>query len=461
MPGVGLRGRGTGSGSRPIGSAILRLVRELLEMELDEVAERTGLQKATLQYLERGRGGEPSLATLERCMDGMGVSMAAFEELMALAEEIREGMGPGIWVGPFLLEGSGIREDREFSRSAGKLMRESLLEYRERASIEEMAARDRQLAAEIGVYLRGRENLPDVVRKDPGCHLWSVAEWLCEESTRTAPRSRERAAQLAEAALVVAEFAPGEERFRKRLQGSCWGHIGHVRRLEAGVNAKRALGESDSAFVTCRNLWALGEGGDPYKLLDAGKILGMEAFLRRDQGRLEEAVRLLRQAMPLASKSLQPYLQVNYGRVLEYMGDSEGAIRILEEAAREAPRNLLFYARFNVCVNLCHLRRHDEAEAMLPEVKRLGLETESQDHEIRVKWLSGRVDAGRGRTEEALGCFRSLKRHFSNKGEVYDVALVSIEIARLYLENGETQILRGLSLSTVNDGRRRPADHGC
>ena len=219
MPGVRLRGRGTGSGSRPLGSAILRLVRELREMDLDEVAEKTGLLKSTLQYLERGKGGEPSLATLERCMEGMGVSMAAFEELMSLAEEIREGMGPDRWVGPFLLEGSRIRGGRDFSRTAGKLMRESLLEYRDRASIQEMAARDRQRAAEIGVYLRGRENLPDVVREDPGCHLWSVAEWLCEESTRTAPRSRERAAQLAEAALVVAELAPGEEKFRKRLQG--------------------------------------------------------------------------------------------------------------------------------------------------------------------------------------------------------------------------------------------------
>jgi tetratricopeptide (TPR) repeat protein/transcriptional regulator with XRE-family HTH domain len=445
MPGVGLRGRGTGSDSRPLGSVILRLVRELLEMEPDEFAEKTGLLKATLQNLERGKGGEPSLATLERCMDRLGVSMAAFEELMVLAKEIREGMSPDRWVGPFLLASPGIREDQEFSRTAGKLIRGSLLEYRDRASIQEMAARDRQLAAETGVYLRGRENLQEVVREDPGCHLWSVAEWLCEESTRTAPRSRQRAAQLAEAALVVAELAPGGKKFRQRLQGSCWGHIGHVRRLEAGVNARRALEESDSAFITCRNLLALGEGGDPYKLIDVGKVLGMEAFLRRDQGRLEEAVRLLRQAMPLASKSLQPYLQVNYGRVLEYMGDSEGAIRILEEAAREAPRNLLFHARNNVCVNLCHLRRHDEAEAMLPEVKRLALETESQDNEIRVKWLSGRVDAGLGRTEEALGCFRSLKRHFSSKGEVYEVALVSIEIARLYLENGETQIVRGIA----------------
>ncbi len=82
------------------------------------------------------------------------------------------------------------------------------------------------------------------------------------------------------------------------------------------------------------------------------------------------------------------------------MGDYEGAIQVLEEAAQKAPRHLLFFVRSNLGVNLVHLGRYEEAEALLPEVARLAIETESQDHRTRVRWLSGRVAAGRGRREE-------------------------------------------------------------
>jgi tetratricopeptide (TPR) repeat protein len=424
-------------------SLTFRLIRELKGKRQEELAEVAGMQKSTIQKLERGKK-DPPLSTIERCMRALKVSMTAFEEMLALAEEIRDGEIPDQWVGPVLIEGHQVGRARDFGRTVGKLQRGTFRDYVIRTKADEKIAKDREAARQIGIYLRGRENLVEVVRQDPGCHLWSVAEWLCEESMNRArsldhSKKRERAAECAEAALVVAELAPCDERFRMRLTGYCWGHIGNIRR------AKNAFDASHNAFANCSKLLAAGESGDPYGVLDVGRILGMEASLRREQGRFPEALRLLRDAMPVATREIQPYLQLNYGAVLQQMGDSETAIRVLEEAALRAPRHLLFSARFRVGVSLCHLGRHEEAEALLPAVVRLALDTKNEDYQVRVRWLAGRVAVGRGRPEEALVVFRSVQGHFMKGGNAYDAALVSLDLAKLHLERGEVATVKRLA----------------
>jgi len=174
-------------------------------------------------------------------------------------------------------------------------------------------------------------------------------------------------------------------------------------------------------------------------------LMGMEASLRREQGRFTEALRLLREALPIATKDIQPYLRLNCGIVLEQMGDAESALQVLQEAAEEAPQHLLFFARFRVGVTLCHLGRYEEAEALLPEVARLCTETGSKDYRIRIRWLSGRVAAGRGRAGEALGLFRSVQREFLELGFLYDAAIVLLDLAKIHLEQGETSTVRRLA----------------
>jgi tetratricopeptide (TPR) repeat protein len=397
------------------------------------------MEKETIQYLERGKGGEPRLSTMEQLMAGLGVSMAAFEEMSVLAEEIRQGETPDRWVGPFLFEGSLLRKAREFSRKMGHLQKDSFREFVIRNRVQELAAKDREVAAQIGIYLRGRENLVEIVRGDRGCHLWSVAVWLCDESLTAITEDSGRASKFSEAALAIAELVLGEERFRRRLAGFCWAHVGNIRRVASAFQA------ADAAFATCRDLWSAGSAGDPYGLLDAGRVLGMEASLRRAQGRLPEALRLLENALPVATTKERPYLNLNVGKVLEDLGDSNGAIRILENAAQEMPQHLLFTARFNLGVNLCHLSRFEEAEAVLAEVARLAVSQGNQSNRARLRWLSGRVAAGRGRMTEAIGYLRSAQSDFLRQGNAYDAALATLDLAKLYLEQGDAATVRRLA----------------
>jgi tetratricopeptide (TPR) repeat protein/transcriptional regulator with XRE-family HTH domain len=423
---------------RPLRSLVLRFVRDLCGVEQQELADKADYQKSTVSYFERGKV-EPKPEAMERLMGALGVSPSTLNELLRIAEEIRDGEGKDKWVGPILVSGEKLRRAREFGRDAVSREGKQFEDYLVRGWVEEGAEKDRDTARQIGIYLRGQKNLVKVVREDLGCHFWALAEWLCGESLNLVAKDRDRAAECAEAARVVADLIPGDERFRSRLSGYCSGHIGNIQR------ARNDFEEAAVAFETCSRLLAAGEGGDPYDLLDVGRLMGMEASLRREQGRFTEALRLLREGLPIATKDIQPYLRLNMGIVLEQMGDAESAIQVLEEAGRQAPRHLLLSARYAVGVNLVHLGRHEEAEALLPEVARLCMETESKDYEMRVRWLSGRIAYGRGRTDEALGLFKSVQRAFIEQGNAYDAIVVALDLTKIYLGRGETMVVRRLA----------------
>src|SRR5947209_579384 len=126
-------------------SLILRLIRELKGKRQEERAEAAGMKKSTILYLERGKK-DPPMSTIERCMRALKVSMAAFEEMLALAEEIRDGEVPDLWVGPVCLAGHHVGRARDFGRAGGNLQRGSFRDCIIRARAEELGEGDRETA---------------------------------------------------------------------------------------------------------------------------------------------------------------------------------------------------------------------------------------------------------------------------------------------------------------------------
>jgi transcriptional regulator with XRE-family HTH domain len=427
---------------RPLRSAVLSFLRVVLGVERKDLAEATGMKESTIEGYERGKH-EPSVAALERLTSAMGVSQATLEDLLATAEEVLDGRASDVWVGPILVSATRMRRSREFGRDMGRVARQSFPEWVLRDWVEGEVEKDRETAGEIGFYLRGRENLAAAVREDPGCHLWSVAEWLANESMKMIPRNRERAAELAEAARVVAELAPIEERFRSLLEGFVWAHIGNVHR--AGGELKAA----DAGFARSASSWAAGTGGDPHGFLDAGRVWGMEASLRMHQGRFPEALRLVHQALAVATPKERPYLLLTHAKVLEEMERYEEALRVLRDTATQIPPHLVFSHRFKLLVNLCNLNRHEEAESLMPELLDVGLAVASRSDQVRLRWLQGRIAAGRGRAAEALDHLWSVRAEFLTRGNAYDTALVSLELARIYLEQGKTGAVKSLAAESA------------
>ena len=138
---------------------------------------------------------------------------------------------------------------------------------------------------------------------------------------------------------------------------------------------------------------------------------------------------------------------------LEQSNAYEQALATLHEAAPRIDPHREPGHRWGFCYNqaicLCHLGRAGEAAALLPELRGLAVQLDNALHKIRVRWLEGRVAAGLGRVEEAVGAFQQARLDFELRGLPYDAALASLDLALLYREQERWPEIRALAGEVV------------
>lgn len=282
-----------------------------------------------------------------------------------------------------------------------------------------------------------------VVEAEPALQSWALCERLCAESAKAAADEASRALELAQLALRVAELVPGEEAWRSRMQGYAWAFVGNAQRVGGD------LSQADQTFALAWQLWHLGASSD-IGLLDEARLLDLEASLRKHQGRFAEALTLLNQALTVTKD------EKAVGRILlkkavtqEQMEDAEGAIATLQEASARVDvgheARLMCVLRFNLIVNLTHLGKYTDAAALLPEVRALAEGLGNGLDLVRVLWLDGRISYGLGQRDAAIVALQQVQGEFASREIAYDAALVSLELAVLYLEDGQTSEVRTLS----------------
>lgn len=301
---------------------------------------------------------------------------------------------------------------------------------------------DRRLAGDVWSVLRQlapkeRRTVVDVA----GEHLgWAVCERLCEESAKAGADKAERAVELAELALRVAERTPGPE--STQLQGYAWAFVGNARRVQG------SLPDADEAFCRSREMWRQEDA--ILMPLDGSRVLDLEASLRLYQGRVQEAIALLEQAVALSeTRERRVHLLIKRGIGLLVAGKHQESIATLDQASEllneTSPIRLLFLVKFNTTVNLSLSERYCEAKALLPTVRELAMDLGHQLDLVRVLWLEGRVEAGLGRRQEAMTALDQVRGEFTALGIPYDTALVSLEMSVLLLEEGRTREVKEIA----------------
>src|SRR5262249_15071692 len=148
------------------------------------------------------------------------------------------------------------------------------------------------------------------------------------------------------------------------------------------ANAFRVKGNfpaSDEAFLQSDRLWKAGAAADPGLILDGTRLLDLKASLRRHQGRFEESLDLLAQALALSrSDADTARLLLKESATLEQMGDCQGAIEALKQAhplvEKQGKLRDHWVLAFNLCTSLGDASRYAEAEELLPKVRQLALE---------------------------------------------------------------------------------------
>lgn len=250
---------------------------------------------------------------------------------------------------------------------------------------------------------------------------------VCTESRAAAPKDASRALTLANLALYVAQHVPGD--VRPRCQAYAWAFVANAHRVSG------KLPKANAVFARALDLWAAGKVGDPF--LSEARFLDLEASLRRDQRRIDEALDLLTRAFALAKPEEKGNILLKKEHVQHVCGEFEKAIETLRQAEdwidREQEPRSWFAARFNLASNYCALGRSREAGELFKEVCELGFTLDQDLDLLRIRWLGAQVKAGLGGEEEAVQTFNALRNEYASQENPFDSALVSLDLAELYL----------------------------
>ena len=410
-----------------------------------EISAKAGLSQSDVShYLRRPRAGEIKDETFERLLAAIGCPPRAVSIATACLEALGslDGNGELTPEEQDTIEESVLEATRVFRKAlneAALLSRavpqmegypepHDLILSRRRA--EELFERLRSLSQEIRLA---------VVQVSEEYQTWSLCERVCLSSEQTASRDVESAAAWARLAEEIAARVRGPETFRSHIQGYALGHA---------ANVLRVLGElkqADATFERARQLWLA--GSDPGGVLDPGRLLDLEASLRKDQRRLDEALALLEEA---AGVSRFPgRVLIKKAITLEKMGEYERAVETLLQAEplveSMGDARLSYMLRFNLAVNDCHLGHYAEAAELIRQVRDVAGERGDENELIRLTWLQGRIAAGLGHTGEALKLLEEARRAFEPRGKSYDVALAVLEEALLLLGQGRTAEVKALA----------------
>jgi transcriptional regulator with XRE-family HTH domain len=408
-----------------------------------DLAEATGLSRGVLSEYETGTT-ELSRERLETLAAALGWPPGSVDRVLFGLGSLRPAPeAPVSPVEPSAAEGRIIDQAAALAaRETAEALRADLT----RELREEKARQGRRTAEVLWLKLKP---LPAAERRRRvesrlEYHDPFLCERLCAESERAAASDARRARELAELALLVAEHVPGPAAWRSRFQGYAWAFIGNSGRVANHLSA------AEAAFARAWSLWQ--EGTDPGFLSEA-LLLDLNASLRRAQRRFAEALVVHDRALAAARPGEAGYILLNKSATLEERGDFERSIQALEQAARfvdsrREPREM-FALRFNQAVNLLHLGRLLDAEPPLAEARELAVRLGNELDLVRLLWLEGRVAVSRGNKEEAVAAFEQVRREFSFREMAYDFALVSLELAALYLERGHSNDVKALAQQMV------------
>jgi tetratricopeptide (TPR) repeat protein len=244
-------------------------------------------------------------------------------------------------------------------------------------------------------------------------------------------------------ALDVADRVPGEESQRSRLRGYARHHLGNALRVQGELRVARG------AWAQAEEEWKAGEGC-PGDLLSEARIWDLKSSLLRAERKLSEALDFLNRALAAGEPEMRGRLLIKKAKVLEEQDDLDAAITTLKEATpfvdeRRDPR-LWLCLRHNMLLYLSMIGRHQEAESLLPEVRALSAKHGKELDHVRLQWAEGRIDAGLGRTQEGIEHLTKVRGEFVTRKIWYDAALVTTELAEIFLGQGQTAMVKTLAV---------------
>jgi tetratricopeptide (TPR) repeat protein len=290
----------------------------------------------------------------------------------------------------------------------------------------------------------------------PGLWTWGLCETLLEtswEMRESDPAGMLRLAEMAvEGSARLDPAVCGAEALAD-LRAQAWAGLANARR----VADRLALAES--AMARAHEAFREGSGSP---LLRA-RLAELSASLLADQRRFPAAFRRLDLAYRLYRRHGDRHdagrALITKGLYTGYTGDPEEAIRLLTRGLRRVERErdarLVFQALHNILLFRVELGEFRAASRQLWEMRPLYARHADRLAQVKLRWIEGKIFEGLDDLGHAEAALREVKEEFEADGLVYDGALVSFDLAAVWLRQGKTADVHRLAGEMLDTFRAR------
>jgi tetratricopeptide (TPR) repeat protein len=281
-------------------------------------------------------------------------------------------------------------------------------------------------------------------------HTWGFCELLLQRSQEQNFQDPSRGEGMALVALEILALLPaaryGAEPIED-LQARAWAYVANSRRVQFDLRgAEEAF---TKAFACLRR--------GTQEPMEKAVLLDLRSSLLRNQRRFPEAMRCLERALAIfrqlgerhrAGRSL-----VNMSTIHHFAGESDREIPLLYQALdlidpNREPR-LLLAAWHNLIDALADGGQFMEAQKLLVKARPLYQKFAQPWTRNRHKWNRAKIARGLGQNENAEALFLAARDGFVAEEAAYDTALVSLDLASLYAEQGRMTELKQVAEEMV------------
>ncbi len=329
-------------------------------------------------------------------------------------------------------EGNGAAYDFPIFRAINQARRQSMEQVRSESL--PLSAPAKGLDVPVGVA----PHIASGLRSPEGCEALLSA-------------SRELRHQDPEGMVFLAALAAGvAERLDSKtapeaaadLRARAWAELGNARRVANDLAGAEAALE--------RSLASADEGsGDPLLL---ARLFDLTASLYTDQRRFDQALALLDRVFEIywthGERHLAGRALVSKGVSVGYGNQPEEALRLISAGLdlidlRRDPA-LVLAAVHGLIDFTVKLERFAEGERLLRSSRRLYYEYADELNFLKLRWVEGRINAGLTHLSRAEAAFQEVRDGFRAHEMRYHLALVSLDLAGVWLTQGRTEELREL-----------------
>jgi len=340
-------------------------------------------------------------------------------------------------------EGNGAEYDFPIFRAINQARRQTELERTETAAPAAPLA-DTQVQP-VGVA----PHIASSLRSAEGCEALLAA-------------SRELRHQDPEAMVFLAALAVGvAERLDPRtssmesvsdLRARAWAELGNAHRITEG------FGRAEECFKEA--MLCLGRGSGQPELRAA--VLDLHASLDRAQRRFKQAFRRLDEVYAIYVKLGDFHLAgralVKKGIAKFYANEAEAAIPLIRSGLNwlEQVRDPGLYvtAVHNLACSLVETQRFVDGRTLIEEHQNLFIKHAGPLLILRLRWNEAKIAAGLGEASTAEAIFQQVRQAFADRKLAFVSALVSLDLAALFREQGRTCEVAALATEMVATFRR-------